>query len=146
MMYLGAPHVLSQEWPVYGGNPGGQRYSPLEQINKSNVVKLQVAWIYDTGDFSDGTMNRIRSTFEATPLVMDGIMYITTPFSRLIALEAETGKELWQFDPKINKMMRGNLFINRGAAYWSDGKRKRIFLGDMEGRLFAIDILFSLVM
>ncbi len=141
IVYLGPTHVLSQEWPAYGGNPGGQRYSPLEQINKGNVAKLRVAWIYDTGDFSDGTVNLIRSTFEATPLVMDGIMYITTPFSRLIALEAETGKELWQFDPKINKMMRGNLFINRGVAYWSDGKRKRIFLGDMEGRLFAIDVV-----
>jgi quinoprotein glucose dehydrogenase len=72
-------------------------------------------------------------------LVIEGVLYITTPFSRLIALDAETGKRLWDFDPKIDREKSANLFINRGAAWWSAGPRKRIFLGTLDGRLFSID-------
>lgn len=128
-----------QEWRVYGGDPGGMKYSPLDQINKKNVAKLKVAWVYDTGDFSDGTEYPTRSAFEATPLAIDGVVYVTTPFCRLVALDAETGEKLWDFDPQIDRTMRINLFVNRGVAYWSNGKRKRLFLGDLHGRLFAID-------
>ena len=66
-------------------------------------------------------------------------MYLTTPFSRLIALEAETGKLLWSFDPRINKDRPYNLFVNRGVALWTRGKERRIFLGTLDGRLFAIN-------
>ena len=66
---------------------------------------------------------------------------MTTPFCRLIALNAESGEKLWDFDPQIDKTMRLNLFVNRGPAYWTDGKRKRVFLGDLHGRLFALDAL-----
>jgi quinoprotein glucose dehydrogenase len=79
------------DWPSYGGDPGGQRYSPLDQINKQNVKDLQVAWIYHTGDVSDGTRTKRKSAFENTPIVIDGTMYISTPFSRVIALDPETG-------------------------------------------------------
>ena len=72
-------------------------------------------------------------------MAVDGVLYITTPFSRLIALDPETGKELWVFDPKLDRERPYNLFINRGAAYWADGKRKRVFLGTLDGRLFSID-------
>ena len=129
----------AQEWPSYGGDPGGRKYSPLGEINKTNVGKLKVAWTYDTGDVSDGTVVPVRSAFENTPLVVDGVMYVTTPFCRLIALNAETGNLLWEFDPQIDKTMRTNLFVNRGVTYWTDGKRKRLFLGDLHGRLFALD-------
>jgi quinoprotein glucose dehydrogenase len=132
-------NTCAQEWRFYGGDPGGTKYSALEQINKKNVAKLKVAWVYDTGDFSDGTEYPTRSGFETTPLVIDGVMYLTTPFCRLIALGAETGEKLWDFDPQIDKTIRINLFVNRGVAYWSDGRRKRLFLGDMHGRLFSID-------
>jgi quinoprotein glucose dehydrogenase len=128
-----------QEWPVYGGDAGNSRYSSLKQINRSNVTKLKVAWAYHTGDVSDGSTIPFRSAFEATPIVVDGVMYVTTPFSRLIALDPETGKELWAFDPKIEKESPRNLFINRGAAHWTDGSLKRIFLGTQDGRLFSID-------
>ncbi len=127
------------EWPSYGRDPGGSKYSPLDQINRSNVSRLKVAWTYHTGDLSDGAQYPTRSAFECTPLVVDGVMYLTTPFCRLIALEAETGKELWAFDPQINKRRPYNLFINRGAAFWSDGKEKRIFLGALDGRLIAVN-------
>jgi quinoprotein glucose dehydrogenase len=129
----------AQEWPAYGGDPGNTRYSTLKQVNRSNVTQLKVAWVYHTGDSSDGSKYPVRSAFEATPLVVDGVMYFTTPFSRVIALDAETGKELWAFDPKIEMDTPRNLFISRGAAYWTDGTQKRIFLGTLDGRLISID-------
>ena len=80
------------EWRHYGGDPGGGRFSRLAQINRGNVARLGRAWTYHTGE-------QTRTAFEATPLVVAGVLYFTTPASRVIALEAETGKELWQFDP-----------------------------------------------
>jgi len=88
---------------------------------------------------SDGKTWPVKSAFESTPLVVDGILYVTTPFCRLIALEAETGREIWKFDPQIDRQKHYVLFINRGAAYWTDGKRKRLYYGTLDGRLFAID-------
>ncbi len=137
-LLLGA-RGFGQEWPAYGGDPGGTKFSSLKQINKRNVQNLKVAWVFDTGDVSDGKIYPTRSAFEATPLVVDGVLYVTTAFCRLIALDAETGAQLWEFDPQIDRSMRINLFVNRGAAYWSDGQRKRLFLGDLHGRLFALD-------
>ncbi len=131
--------AAAQDWATTSGDPGGSRYSPLKQINRGNVARLKVAWTYHTGDLSDGKTWTTRSAFEATPLVIDGVMYVTTPFSRLIALDPETGKELWAFDPKLDRVRPYNLFINRGAAYWTDGKKKRILLGTLDGRLFSID-------
>jgi glucose dehydrogenase len=130
----------AQEWPYYGGDAGGSRYSRLDQINRKNVGHLKVAWTFDTGDFSDGTgASPTRSSFEASPLVIGNVMYVTTPFDRLFALDAETGAKLWDFDPHIDRSMRANLFINRGAAYWTDGKSATIYFGDLEGRLWAVD-------
>src|SRR6516164_123098 len=67
------------EWPNYGNDPGGMRYSPLTQINRDNVSKLKVAWIFHTGDISDGSGGRKRSGFEATPILVDGRLYFSTP-------------------------------------------------------------------
>ena len=128
----------AQDWPVYAGDPGGTKYSKLRQIDRSNIAKLKPAWIYHTTDASDGTNWPTRSTFEATPLVVADVMYVTTPFSRLVALDAETGRELWSFDPKIDRSHSANLFINRGAAFWTDGKQERIFLGTLDGRLYSV--------
>jgi quinoprotein glucose dehydrogenase len=106
----------AQEWLHYGNDLGGSKYSPLKQINKQNVTRLQAAWTYRTGDISDGTTYPVRSAFECTPLVVDGVMYVSTPFCRAVALDAETGKELWSFDPKIDKERPYGLFANRGVA------------------------------
>src|SRR5271166_6546311 len=103
LFLLVASTVSAQQWPVTSGDPGGSRYSPLKSINRANVTNLKVAWTYHTGDMSDGKTLTSRSAFEATPLVVDGVMYVTTPFSRLIALDPETGKEIWAFDPKLDR-------------------------------------------
>jgi glucose dehydrogenase len=145
-MALGAVFILialatlsrAQEWGFYGGDPGGARYSPMKDINRENVTRLRPAWIFHTGDISDGTRWVTRSAFESTPLVVDGILYVTTPFSRVIALDSETGKELWSFDPRLDRTMAENLFINRGVAHYSNGKEHRIFLGSLDGRLFSL--------
>jgi quinoprotein glucose dehydrogenase len=135
------------DWPYYGGDAGGSRYSPLTQINKSNVAELEVAWEYHTGDVSDGSDNRRKSAFEATPIVADGTMYLTTPFNRVVALDPETGQEKWSFDPKIDlHAPYSEGLINRGAALWTDpGRaegdacRQRVFLATIDARLFALD-------
>ncbi len=138
--YSSPRRALTAEWQYYGGDPGGMRYSQLDQINKKNVQHLQVAWTLDTGDVSDGTEYPSRTAFEASPLVVDGVMYLATPFCRLIAIDPETGKRLWSFDPHVDKSMRANLLVSRGVSYWSSGRLRRIFLGDLQGRLFSIDI------
>ena len=135
------------DWPFYGGDAGGARYSPLTQINKSNVTELKVAWEYHTGDISDGSDNRRKSEFETTPIVADGMMYLTTPFNRVVALDPDTGQEKWSFDPKIDRHAGySEGLVNRGVALWIDAARgegdtchRRIFLATIDARLFALD-------
>lgn len=129
----------AQDWPSHGNDSGGMRHSPLKQITPANVARLQVAWTYHTGDRSDGKAHPVRSAFEATPLVVNNVLYVTTPFCRLIALDAETGRELWVFDPQLDRDGPYSLYINRGAAYWTDGTRQRLFFGTLDARLFSID-------
>ena len=85
---------IADEWSAYGRDSGGTRYSPLQQITPENVRKLQLAWTFHTGDVSDGSKGLRRSGFETTPLVMDGRLYLTTPFNRVIALDPITGRQL----------------------------------------------------
>jgi quinoprotein glucose dehydrogenase len=135
------------DWPDYGHDPGGTRYSPLTQINRSNVSKLKVAWVYHTGDLSDGTKYPRQSEFECTPIVVDGTLYLTTAFNRVVALDPVSGRELWAFDPRINlrsKYSEG--LMNRGVSTWLDQRRKppalcrrRIFLATIDARLFSLD-------
>ena len=135
------------DWTYYGGDPGGSRYSPLTQINKSNVAELKAAWEYHTGDVSDGSDNRRKSEFETTPIVADGAMYLSTPFNRVVALDPETGREKWSFDPKIDLHAGySEGLVNRGVTLWIDAARgegdachRRIFLATIDARLFALD-------
>ncbi len=129
----------AQDWPAYGGDRGATKYSPLDQINRTNVKTLKPIWMLDTGDFSDGTRLPTGSAFESTPLVVDGILYISTPFHRLFALNPETGAILWQWDSNFDTRNRVALYLSRGVSYWHSGARKRIFLADQQGRLFSID-------
>jgi glucose dehydrogenase len=112
-----------REWRVYGGNSAGWHYSPLDQINRSNVGKLQVAWTYHTGD------SRLKpsTTIECNPLVANGVVYLTTAQLKLCALDAATGKLLWQFDPFEGVDEDKPRGVNRGVAYWEDGHDRRIF-------------------
>jgi quinoprotein glucose dehydrogenase len=137
------------DWPSYGGDAGGSRYSSLTQINKNNVSQLKVAWEIHVGDVSDGRGGRSKSEFEATPIVVGGTMFVTTPFNRVLALDPETGKEKWNFDPKIDVQVHySEGLVNRGVTYWpgsgdaqTGSCNKRIFLATIDARLFALDAL-----
>ena len=140
--FLAPAPTPAQQWPSWGGDPGGMKYAALDQINKDNVGRLKVAWSYDTGDATDGNdpERPNQSAHESTPLVVDGVLYLTTPFARLFALDPETGKALWVYDPKPDlRGTRFGLYIHRGAAFWSGGDEKRILLGDQSGRMHSID-------
>ncbi|HWS90355.1 MAG TPA: pyrroloquinoline quinone-dependent dehydrogenase [Pyrinomonadaceae bacterium] len=129
------------EWRFYGGDRGGTRYSPLKQIDRSNVARLRRAWVYHTGELDLGLKTAsFQASFSTTPLVVGGVMYLTTPSSRVVALDAETGRELWKFDPQAGSKVRG-FNSHRGVAYWEDGKGRdrRILYGTVDGRLYALD-------
>ncbi len=133
-------------WPDYGNDKGGSRYSPLTQITPANVKYLKKAWEYHTGDVSDGKGEiKSESAFEATPILNDGRLYVPSPFNKVIALDPETGKEIWKYDPKVNLSGHyGNQLLSRGVAYWEDASGsgphpKRIFAATCDGRLIAID-------
>src|ERR1051326_2514515 len=125
-----------QDWPNVGGDKGCTRYSLLKQINRRTVSKLQPAWTYHTGDAGNGT------TIECTPIVIQGVMFLTTATSKVVALDADTGRERWRFDPyagvKINQP-RASGGVNRGVAYWTDQHKQRIFLGAADGRLISLE-------
>src|ERR1043165_1487623 len=131
----------ASEWRYYGGDQAGTRYSPLNQINRNNVRLLQRAWVYHTGELDLGLRTAsFQASFSCTPLVVKGVMYVSTPSSRVIALDAETGTELWKFDPQANKRVR-EFNSHRGVAYWEDksGADRRILLGTVDGRLIALN-------
>lgn len=130
---------FAQQWTHWGGDAGGSRFSNLKQVHRGNVAKLKAAWTYRTGEISDGKVHPVRSAFETTPLYIDGVLYLTTPFNRLVAVEPETGKELWSFDPKIDMTQSINLYISRGCSYWTDGKNRRLLYGTQMGKLYSID-------
>ncbi len=135
------PSRQSVDWPGVGNDPGSMRYSKLDQINRANVKRLKPAWTYHTGEL----IGREGKTIECTPIVIDGVMYVTTGYLRVVALDAATGKEIWQFDPLKDhpfphRPASGG--VNRGCAYWSDGKPngdRRIIHGTSDGRLFSLD-------
>ena len=124
--------ATSVDWPVYRGDAKGNQYSPLAQIHAANVHRLERAWEYRTGDANQ------RSTMHANPVVVGGVMYITTPSLKAVALDAATGKELWVFDPA--KYNNGNVvrLRNRGVAYWKGTAGERIF-HFVRDRVYAVD-------
>jgi quinoprotein glucose dehydrogenase len=136
-----------EEWGYYGHDGGGMRYSPLAQINRENVARLKVAWAFHTDDISEGRGSRKRSGFETTPLMVEGTLYLTTPFNRVIALDPKTGTQRWAYDPKIDlDGDYGDGLVNRGVSTWLDPTRaagqpcrRRIFEATQDARLVALD-------
>jgi len=137
------PQTQRGEWSAYGHDALGSRYSPLDQITRENVAGLAVAWTYRTGDT---THTRQPAKFEATPLMVDGTLYLSTPFARVIALDPVTGKEKWTFDPHTDRGMNWGDWANRGVSTWLDAKApagtacRRIIYGvTVDARIFALD-------
>ncbi len=123
--------AADHEWGSYGADPGGMRYSPLDQINRNNVAQLQRAWTYHTGEIAlglGGGGSRVAG-FQTTPVVVGGVMYLSTPSNRVIAVDPETGKEIWQFDPQSGTSRR-RFQSHRGVAYWEGPSLKGPALGN----------------
>ena len=133
----------TDEWTAYGHDSGGTRYSPLTQINRENVKQLKVAWMYHTGALEVKGRSVSNAAFEATPILVDGTLYLSTPFSRVIALDPTTGKERWSYDPKIDLTHGYSEMTSRGVSTWIDKKntanRRRIFIATLDARLIALD-------
>lgn len=136
------------DWPYTEGGAGGGRFSPLTDIDKENVSQLEIAWRYEHDDYWKGSfpleINR-GTAAESTPIVVDGRLFYTTPKNRVIALDPETGRELWVFDPELETgQAYANMWINRGVAYWRDPAASgpcssRVFLATLDARLIALD-------
>ncbi len=147
------PAMTSGEWTAFAHDPGGSQFSPLAGITATNVQGLRVAWRHNSGDVKAGQSARTGTSFEATPIVVNGLLYYCTPMNRVFALDPATGRQRWVFDPFAIQpdgapVSRDGdrLGVCRGVAYWRSASRqeagpclKRIFRGDRNGRLYAID-------
>src|ERR1700720_2583234 len=133
-------------WPNYGNDPGGTRYSPAKQIDRGNVAQLQVAWTYRTGALPNDEDLDKKAAFEATPILIDGKLFLSTPYNHVIALNAVTGTKLWEFDPKLEHPYGFSEVTSRGVSAWRDTSAKavkvcafRILIGTLDARLIALD-------
>jgi quinoprotein glucose dehydrogenase len=126
------------EWLAYGRDAGGERYSPLDDVNRTNVASLHVAWTFRTGDAYQPPRNR-PTAFEATPLYVDGTLYLSTPLGRVIALDPVSGRQRWVFDAKIPRDAGYGDFASRGVSTWRRGRERRIFVATIDARLIALN-------
>ena len=140
----------AQDWPSYGGDNGSSKYSPLDQISAENVDQLEIVWEWLSLDnatvasnLADGNNRAVPAGYKATPLVVDGIMYVSTSFGRVVALDAANGALRWSFDTRAWEAGRPmNLGYNtRGVAYWARGDKKRLFFATYDSYLWSIDVV-----
>ncbi|HET6630377.1 MAG TPA: pyrroloquinoline quinone-dependent dehydrogenase [Woeseiaceae bacterium] len=133
-------------WPHYAHDLAGTRYSPLDQIDASNVDRLEIAWQFRTGELGQGAEDADSLTFEATPVLWNGALYFSTAFGTAFAIDAATGEELWRFDSGVPREISYAEVASRGVSVWDDPARAddsacgaRVYLGTITGRLYAID-------
>ena len=108
-------------WPNYGNDPGGTRYSPAKQINRSNVPQLKVAWTFRTGALPQDEGLDHKAAFEATPILIEKKLFLSTPYDHVIALNAASGAKIWEFDPKLELPYGASEVTSRGVSAWRDG-------------------------
>ena len=135
------------EWRSYGGDLGSTKYSPLDQIDATNFQDLRLAWRWESADGSldlEAIRRQVPRVqfrmFQATPLMVEGVLYLSTAMHQIAAVDAATGDTLWVHDPEVYLGGSPTHFYNsRGVAYWTDGDDARIFFGTNEGYLLALD-------
>lgn len=139
LVLAGAAVAAQQaDWRAYGGDPGGERYSPLTGIRRENVARLEVAWTYRTGDAYTPTVGR-PTAHEATPILVGDQLVLNTPLGRVIALDPTTGRERWRFDAEVPRDKGWGDYGSRGVALWERGAQRRLFVATIDARLVAID-------
>ena len=133
------------EWPTYGSDAGATKYSVLSDINRRNVRRLTMTWRWRVGEQpipkSDSTRAARPGSFEATPLMIGDTLYFSTPYSRVVAMDANTGRPFWIYDPRayaFGQPSNGTGFVHRGVATWTNGRERRIFINS-RWRLIALD-------
>lgn len=138
-----APEAQPVDWPAYAHDGAGTKYSPARQITRANVSHLVPIWMYRTGDF---VLGDAMARDETTPLFVDNVLYASTPFGGVRALDGETGSEIWSFDSGLDLSADYGDFTNRGVSTWVDPSRpvgaechRRIFVGTVDARLIALD-------
>lgn len=130
---------------MYGGDPGGRRYSDAAQINTRTIGRLHVAWQYHSRALETNRADRSEAAFEATPILEDRSLFFSTPFDQVISLDASTGAERWRFDPKLPPDLAAGVSTSRGVAFWqaTDPRvaacKQRILLATLDARLIALD-------
>lgn len=136
----------TSSWYAYGGDSGGSRYAEANQINISNVQNLKIAWIYRTGELGQNSIIKEKLTFEATPILFDGRLYLSTSYGKVIALNPTTGEEIWTFDPKIDRNASFSELTSRGVSSWTNSDlednqscKKCIVFGTIDARLIKLD-------
>jgi len=146
-----AQSLDASDWGFYGADAFGQHYSSLDQIKRENVDSLTVAWTYRTGELGEGFARSSKLTFEATPVLAFGLLYLETATNIVIALDPETGVQKWRYDPKIDRKRPYSDVAARGVSIWeeTDPKRQaaknpdscanRVFVGTLDARLIALD-------
>jgi quinoprotein glucose dehydrogenase len=132
------------DWPNYGRTPGGDRHSPLAQIDRANVARLELAWEYKTGEA--GIETGRPTALEATPLVVDGRMYLSTPLGKVIALDPVTGRQLWARDLQVKHQRAFGDWVSRGVSYWRGSQQAnpkpcehRLVVATIDARLVELD-------
>ena len=129
-------------WPFVGSDQAHTKYSVAAEITAANVGDLEIVWQWEPNEAPLEEYGTRPGPFQATPVMVDGILYLSTMYTRVVALDAETGAELWTFDPRAYEggpIGAGPIgFKHRGIAYWSDGDDARIFLNSRD-RMYAID-------
>jgi len=133
------------EWPTYGGDAGATKYSPLTDVNRRNVRRLTIAWRWAVAEQpirqTDSTKAARPGNFQTTPLMIGDTLFFSTPYNRVVAMDASTGRPYWIYDPRayaFGQPSNGTGFVHRGVATWSDGKERRVFMNS-RWRLIAID-------
>jgi len=148
MAAIAAPAMSAPDagWPAYGGDAGGTRYSPLNEITPANVADLKVAWTFRTGELGNGVKDWKRSAFEATPILYNGALYLTTSSTDVIAIDAASGTLRWRHDSKSRNDLHYSDGVSRGVSLWVDGAsprdavcHARIYAPTLDGRLLALD-------
>jgi len=140
-VFMAAQSSRQVEWLYYGSDQAGTRYSQLADINSTNVQQLHTVWQWKHWETPLKQYETTPGFFEATPLMIDGVLYVTTPYNSIAALDAETGKELWRFDGeayKLGQVLSGSGWKLRGTGFWRDSGRLFIFLNS-RNRLFKLD-------
>ena len=133
LIYSASP-AQAGDWRYYGGDAGSTKYSPLAQIHRDNFADLRIIWRWRPPEAEILAEHYVdRNYYRSTPIVINGVLYVSSPFGIVAALDAATGEELWKFDPESWRDQEWFPSTHRGVAYWEEDGAKRVLFGTTDG-------------